>query len=237
MPFPAACRTTSCWCQAWCSLCQAGAGPQAAALPGSWSTAWQLHLWALTSACQKTVQQYDFMLILVWFYNKLAGHAAQIACQCEDAVMCCCPEQKTQGGERPGLPHAVLLPCCSLLTAGSHSKDERTSKKTVGPLTYFVTTWMNSFIQTFSRTHLLSRELRNPQLLRTIWLLSEREREREKDRTAGFVQASVISGSRQGQQCWKSSVTISLHMPAKRRPGAAPSAIWLQLNWSWKWHF
>lgn len=180
MPFPAACHTTSCWCQAWCSLCQAGAGPQAAALPGSWSTAWQLHLWALTSACQKTVQQYDFMLILVWFYNKLAGHAAQIACQCEDAVMCCCPEQKTQGGERPGLPHAVLLPCCSLLTAGSHSKDERTSKKTVGPLTYFVTTWMNSFIQTFSRTHLLSRELRNPQLLRTIWLLSERERERKR---------------------------------------------------------
>lgn len=114
MPFPAACRTTSCWCQAWCSLCQAGAGPQAAALPGSWSTAWQLHLWALTSACQKTVQQYDFMLILVWFYNKLAGHAAQIACQCEDAVMCCCPEQKTQGRgkARPAScsPAALLLP-------------------------------------------------------------------------------------------------------------------------------
>lgn len=124
-PFPAACRTTSCWCRARRSLCQAGAGPQAAALPGSWSTAWQLHLWALPSTCQKTVQLYDFMLILVRFCNKLAGHAAQIACQCEDAVMCCCPEQKTQGGERPGLPHAVLLPCCSLLTPGSYSKDAR----------------------------------------------------------------------------------------------------------------
>lgn len=135
-PFPAACRTTSCWCRARRSLCQAGAGPQAAALPGSWSTAWQLHLWALPSTCQKTVQLYDFMLILVRFCNKLAGHAAQIACQCEDAVMCCCPEQKTQGGERPGLPHAVLLlpPHTWLLQQGCETK------KIGGPLTYFVTT-------------------------------------------------------------------------------------------------
>lgn len=135
-PFPAACRTTSCWCRARRSLCQAGAGPQAAALPGSWSTAWQLHLWALPSTCQKTVQLYDFMLILVRFCNKLAGHAAQIACQCEDAVMCCCPEQKTQGGERPGLPHTVLLlpPHTWLLQQGCETK------KIGGPLTYFVTT-------------------------------------------------------------------------------------------------
>ena len=93
--------------------------------------------WALASTCQKTVQLYDFMLILVWFCNKLAGHAALIACQCEEAVMCCCPEQKTQGGGRPA---CLTRSCCSLLTPGSYSKDERPSKKTSGPLTYFVTT-------------------------------------------------------------------------------------------------
>lgn len=47
--------------------------------------------------------------------------------------------------------------------------------------------------------------------------------EREGETVAGFVQALIISSSRQGQLQWKSSTAISFHVPAKHRTGMPPN--------------
>lgn len=144
---------------------------------------------------------------------------------------------------REGKGQACLMQsCCSLLTPGSYSKDAR--PKRLADLWHILLQheWILSTKPSSRLIYSLGRSEIHSFWEQFDFWVKEREKEWESEReredcTAGFAQASVISGSRQGQQCWKSSVTISLHMSAKHRPGRAPTAIWLQLNWLWKWHF